>query len=384
MTTLVVCLDRTDDIGTQTDINTPISGWETVLSLVADVGLSDPEDSSVNTILEGLRITQELRDNGESADIAIVSGSSDSVVTADRAVAQQIDELVAKYDPESAIVVLDSAEDERLVPIVESRIPVDSVNRVVVRQARDLESTYYLLKQFLADEELRQTTLVPLGVVLIVFPALAYFGSIAFASATITAVIGAFLVYKGLGAQEYIDGFVAQAQNALYSGQVSVVTYVIGIGLALIGVFFGLLDISEFDLSEGIFLPAMQFAYGSVPWLTAAALTATIGRLLDKYLDRSSDIKQPYLNLPFLVVSVGLVVRGFSAYFLERSEIIDSVVVSSMSIGPVSVSQLTLAPGERLAIFVAAGILISLVGVQIATRISQSGLSRATLEIDNN
>lgn len=384
MTTLVVCLDRTDDIGTQTDIDTPISGWETVLSLVADVGLSDPEDSSVNTILEGLRITQELRDNGESADIAIVSGSSDSVVTADRAVAQQIDELVAKYDPESAIVVLDSAEDERLVPIVESRIPVDSVNRVVVRQARDLESTYYLLKQFLADEELRQTTLVPLGVVLIVFPALAYFGSIAFASATITAVIGAFLVYKGLGAQEYIDGFVAQAQNALYSGQVSVVTYVIGIGLALIGVFFGLIDISEFDLSEGIFLPAMQFAYGSVPWLTAAALTATIGRLLDKYLDRSSDIKQPYLNLPFLVVSVGLVVRGFSAYFLERSEIIDSVVVSSMSIGPVSVSQLTLAPGERLAIFVAAGILISLVGVQIATRISQSGLSRATLEIDNN
>jgi len=79
---------------------------------------------------------------------------------------------------------------------VESRIPVDSVDRVVVRQARDIESTYYLLKQFLADEQLRSTILVPFGAALLLVPALFYWFSAGEAIAGVAGLLGAALLCK--------------------------------------------------------------------------------------------------------------------------------------------------------------------------------------------
>ncbi len=365
MTTLVVCLDRNDDVGRKTGLQTPIVGWEAVRALVTDVGLADPEDSGVNSLLETLRVAQSLRDGHEEAVVAVVSGDRESAVSADRAVARQVDELVAEYEPDSAVVVIDSAEDERLVPIVESRVRVDSVDRVVVRQARDIESTYYLLKQFLADEELRQTVLVPIGLTLLVFPILAWGWSVAGGAAAITAVIGLFLLYKGFSVDEILTGLARRVQESLYAGQVSVVTYVVAGGLTLVGLFVGALGVSGLEGGQGVVVPAMAFAFEGVPWLAMAALTASAGRLLDEVI-REEPLRTSYLTLPFIIVSVGLIVRGFSAFFLEQQGVIDAFVVPAVSLGALEVASFEIAPGERLALFVAAGFLVSLAGVRIA------------------
>ncbi|ADD06170.1 DUF373 family protein [Natrialba magadii ATCC 43099] len=371
MTTLVVCLDRTDDVGRKTGLRSPIVGWEAVRALVTDIGLADPEDSGVNTLLETLRVAQSLRDEDEETVVAVVSGDRESMVSADRAVARQLDELIAEHDPDSAVVVIDSAEDERLVPIVESRVRVDSVDRVVVRQARDIESTYYLLKQFLADEELRQTVLIPVGLTLLVFPMLATVTSPAEGAAAITTVIGLFLLYKGFNIDEIMTGFGHQVRESLYSGQVSVVTYVVAAGLTLVGLFFGALGVSNLDDPAGIGIPAVQFAFDSVPWLAMAALTASAGRLLDEVIGEDP-IRSSYLNLPFIVVAVGLVVRGFTAYFLEQQQLIDPLAVPPAAVGPLTVEGFSLTAGERLAVFVVSAILISLLGAWIASAMSGS------------
>ncbi|ELY99191.1 DUF373 family protein [Natrialba asiatica] len=371
MTTLVVCLDRTDDVGRKTGLQSPIVGWEAVRALVTDIGLADPEDSGVNTLLETLRVGQNLRDENEEAIVAVVSGDRESMVSADRAVARQLDDLIAQHDPDSAVVVIDSGEDERLVPIVESRVQVDSVDRVVVRQARDIESTYYLLKQFLADEELRQTILVPLGLTLLVFPILAMVVAPAEGAAAITTVIGLFLLYKGFSIDEIITGFAHQVRESLYSGQVSVVTYVVAAGLTLVGFFVGALGVSNLDGSTGIGIPAVQFAFDSVPWLTMAGLTASAGRLLDEIIGEDP-VRRSYLNLPFIAVAVGLVIRGFSAYFLEQQQLLSSIAIVETELGPLTVEGFSLAPGERLAVFVISAILVSLIGAWIATAVSSS------------
>ncbi|WP_097008381.1 DUF373 family protein [Natronoarchaeum philippinense] len=373
MTTLVLCVDRTNDVGHKTGLETPVVGWEAVRSLVVDVGLSDPEDSSVNSLLETLKVARELRDGDDDAVVAVVSGASDSMVGADRAVASQLDELIDEHDPDSAVVVIDSAEDERLVPIVESRLRVDSVDRVVVRQARDIESTYYLLKQFLADEELRQTVLVPIGLALLAFPALTIFTGVAEAMAIITAVIGVFLLYKGIGIDDALRRLATQARDSLYSGQVSVVTYVVAAGLTLVGVFAGALSVSEIASTRDAFLPAMTFAYDSILWLTMAALAASTGRLIDEVIGGES-VRQSYLNLPFVVVGIGLVVRGFAGYFLERAGQVPPVTVPSIEAGAVSVEGFTLSLGNRLGAFVVGGVLVSLIGIRIATAIGGSAI----------
>ncbi|WP_335999760.1 DUF373 family protein [Halorientalis halophila] len=361
MTTLVACIDRTGDLTAEP----PVVGWEAVQSLVTDLGVADPEDSRVNCVLEALRVTRDLRDEGEDVVVAVLSAVGDSV-SADRLVARQTDQLDDEYDLESAIVVVDSAEDERLVPIVESRVRVDAVDRVVVRQARDIESTYYLLKQFLADEELRKTILIPLGVALLAFPALMTLAnSPAVAAGAIAAVIGVFFLYKGLGIDSVLASLPGQIQNALYSGQVSLVTYVVAVGLALIGVFAGAIGISATE-NDVPFILATRFAFDSIPWVTAAAFAASTGRLLDEILRRDR-VHSAYVNLPFVALAVGLVVRGFSAYFLETAEVFPAFSIPAMDLGIVSIQGFTLEPRVHLLLFILAGVFVSLVGVRFSS-----------------
>lgn len=373
MSTLVVCVDRNDDIGRKTGTQTPVVGWEAAESLVTKIGLADPEDTSVNSLLETLRIARDLEEEGDDVLVAAVSGSAETMVGSDRAVARQMDAIIDEFDPDSAVIVIDSAQDERLVPIIESRVPVDAVDRVVVRQARDLESTYYLLKQFLADEELRQTVLVPIGVALLAFPILTFLASPAAAIATITAVIGSFVLYKGLGVDEYVADFPVQVRDAMYSGRVSIVTYVVAAGLSLISVFAGALGVSDLPQTQGVLVPAMAFAYHSVPWLALAALAASTGRLFDEAI-RNERVRSSYLNLPFGVVAMGLVVRGFSAYFLQRYDAIPPVIAPAVKIGTFSVGEVALSSEARLAVFVVVGVLISLVGVRISSYVTGSDL----------
>lgn len=371
VTTLVACLDRRDGLAR----SGPVVGREAVRSLVTEIGMADPEDSRVNCVLEALSVAREHREEGQETVVAVLSGSGDTV-GADRAVARQVDDIVDEYDIDSAVLVVDSADDERVIPIVESRVRVDAVDRVVVRQSHDIASTYYLLKQFLADEDLRATVLVPIGAALLAFPVLMLLvESLPIALSAIAAVIGVFLLYKGLGIDDWLAALPGTVRDAFYSGQVSLVTYVVAAGLTLIGVFAGAIGVSGMGQlrSVGAFILAMRFTFDSVPWLALAALAAATGRLLDELI-RDEGIRSSFLNLPFGVVAIGLVVRGFSAYFLEQAGVIGPLRTARLSLGPVTVSQFSLSIWERLAVYVLAGILISLIGVRFAAHISTYGI----------
>jgi putative membrane protein len=278
------------------------------------------------------------------------------------------------------VVVVDSAEGERLVPIIESRVRVDAVDRVVVRQAHDIESTYYLLKQFLADEELRATVLVPFGAALLAFPVLLLLAdSLTLALSAIAAVIGTFLLYKGLGIDDWLAALPGLVRDAFYSGQVSLVTYVVGAGLALVGVFAGAIGVRGMAPETAELIIGMRFIFDAVPWLALAALTASTGRLLDEFLTDKA-VRNSFLNLPFGVVAVGLVVRGFAGYFLERATAIDPLQFPALSLGPVSIDGVAFSVWTRLALFVFAGILVSLFGVRFASYVSTTTIEEELTE----
>lgn len=361
----MACLDRSGDIAGVTGVSPPIIGREAVRSLVLDVGLADPEDSGVNCLLETLRVARDLDDSDEETVVALLAGGGDTV-SAGRSIGAQIDELRANHGVDSAVVVTDSANAQQLVPVIESRLPVDSIDRVIVRQARDIESTYYLLKQFLADEDLRRATLVPLGIALLAFPVLMTYVSPGAALASITAVFGLFVLYKGLGIDAYLASVPSEVRDALYSGQVSVVTYVVAAGLALIGMFAGAIGVSELANRRGLFVSAMQFTFDGVPWFAMAALVASAGHLLDETI-RDAPVATASLNLPFGAIALGIVVRGFAAYFLQRSGVIAPTWIPTVDMGAVSIGGIVLSPGQYLAVFVALGIVVSLVGVRAAT-----------------
>jgi putative membrane protein len=367
VSTLVACLTREVELADR-----PVVGREAAEGLVTDLGVEDPEDSRVNCILEGIRVARDLDDE---TVVAVLSGSVEPV-GGEREIAEQVDSLVEEYDPDSAVVVVDSVEDERLVPVVESRLPVDAVDRVVVRQARDIESTYYLLKQFLADEQLRKTVLVPIGVALLVFPALlALFESVTVSLGAIAAVVGSFLLYKGLGVDALLAELSTEVGEALYAGQVSLVTYVVGTGLALVGIFLGVLGVSSLESDAGELLLLAQFAHDSAPWLTGAALTASAGRLFDEFI-RDDELGAAYVNLPFVAVAVGLAVRGFAAYFLQVSDVASPFTIPQITVGSYELEATQIGSGTHLGLFILGSIVVSLVGVRVASYLSSADYGR--------
>jgi putative membrane protein len=188
--------------------------------------------------------------------------------------------------------------------------------------------------------------------------------SVAVALAVVAGVIGTFFLYKGLGVDDLLRSLPAAVRDAFYSGQVSFVTYVVAGGLALVGAFVGGLAASEMD--EGTLLAGMRFAYESVPWLSLAALAAATGRLLDGALGEERP-GGALLNLPFGVVAIGLVVRGFSAFFLENAGLVESVVVPTTELGALTLQRVELTAEARLVVFVVAGVVVSLVGVVVAS-----------------
>ncbi|MFT4890971.1 MAG: putative membrane protein [Halobacteriales archaeon] len=325
---VVFCVDLDDDLGRKTGIETPVIGEEAVEEAAVALATADPEDSDVNVLFEGLHIARGV--TGESVTVAAVTGNERGDVSANREVGQEVDEVLASLttgENVRCIVVTDGAQDESVVPVIRSRVTIDGVRRVVVRQAQDLESMYYTIKQVLNDPETRGTILVPLGMLLLIYPLWVIVNALEVVNGALPAavlglasgVMGLYVLSRGIGLGSRIDAFADRARNLLYAGRATVITYVVALALLVIGGVSGVeyLQATQADV-EGTLggieaLAALLF--GSVRWFAAAAFTTSVGQITDEYL--ADRLEWRYLNAPFYVVSIAGVLHTLSAYLLD-------------------------------------------------------------------
>ncbi len=143
MKTLVLCVDRDDDIGAKTGIQGPIVGRDANLAAAMRLGIADPEDSDVNALFSAISIYDGYRKENPDAEIATICGDAHVGTVSDIALTRQLDQILRDVRPERVFLVSDGAEDEAFSPIISSRIRVDHVRRVYVRQTPTAESLYY-------------------------------------------------------------------------------------------------------------------------------------------------------------------------------------------------------------------------------------------------
>ncbi len=126
--------------------------------------------------------------------------------------------------------------------------------------------------------------LVPVGIVMLAFPLLLVVTSPTVAVGALAAAIGVFLIYKGLGIDAYLSRLPSQTREALYSGQVSLVTYVVAAGLSLVGVFAGVLGVSAVgDIVPSCLRPLCLRVR---PVADRRGTAASLGRLLDELIQQ--------------------------------------------------------------------------------------------------
>lgn len=147
---LVLCVDRDNDIGEVTGTETPVVGEEELKRVALRFASKKPEDSDVNAIFAALRLYDELKRSGsfDYVNVALVAGHRDEGLKADLRIAEELDRVISSRGFDGAVLVSDGPTDELVLPLVQSKLPVLSVQRVVVQQSRGVEESFILFLRY--------------------------------------------------------------------------------------------------------------------------------------------------------------------------------------------------------------------------------------------
>jgi putative membrane protein len=323
--TLVLSVDRDDDIGWKAKVESPAIGRAACLKAANTLALADPEDSDVNAIFSAVKIYDELTEKGEETAIAVIAGNHLHMIEGDRRIAASLEQVIKETQATNCILVTDGAEDEYVIPIIQSKIPVSSIRRVIVNQMPNLEGTYYILKKFLDDPKISRMIFIPLGLAMLLYAIAYLLDAPGIATIIVVGVIGGYLLYKGFGFDEIVHSIIDALRISLSRGRFSFVTYTTTILLIIIGFTVGFINVLKFystDSSLGLLLYLMTFIYGSIEWFIFAGLVTSVGVIIDVYANEREALGK-VIVFPFFVIALGFILYAASVYIISVSGVPD-------------------------------------------------------------
>jgi putative membrane protein len=363
--TLILCVDRDGDLGIKGGIKTPVVGRGENLNAAVSLALRDPEEPDANAIFEAVRVYDRLQSEVKSEEvfeIATISGSELGGVEADRKIVAELNELLGSFIANEVILVTDGYSDETVLPLVESRVPVSSVRRIVVKHSESIEETAALftryLKMIMENPRYSRIALGLPGLLFLILGILSIFNMLYYYWIAFIFVLSAFMLIKGFGVDKAAKNFTHWARE--YSPpplQVQISNYSAIAGVLCIGVsiYLGWNMASTIitvpsDLAGLLsILPQFigYFIKGSMDLMVIGVILVLLGRAMRWYFEH--DVK--LLRNAALIVSVG--------WFRQ---ILDAT--SDVLINP--------AVSERLIFSIIIGILIGIASILVVLVIHRS------------
>jgi len=209
---LILCVDRDGDLEVKAGVKTPLLGRTANLDGAVSLALKDPEEPDANAMFEAIRLYDRLQNEKqpeENFEVATVSGSELGGVNADRKVVTELNSLLDSFNANEVILVSDGYSDEAVLPLVESRVPVSSVRRIVIKHSESIEETAAVFTKYVRllmdNPRYARIALGLPGLLVFIFGVLwainnfVYRGAIDYFGIAIVIVVGGFLLIKGFG-----------------------------------------------------------------------------------------------------------------------------------------------------------------------------------------
>lgn len=258
---LILCVDRDGDLGVKTEEKTPILGREKNLDAAVSLALRDPEEPDANAMFEALKVYDQLRKQGqphEKFQVATISGSQILGVEADRKLVRELNTVLEAFPASNVVLVTDGYADEAVLPLVESRVPVTSVRRIVVKHSESIEETAALfgkyLKMLIDNPRYSRIALGIPGLLLIIL-ALMYAGGLVYhAWIAFLIVFGAILFVKGFGVDKatvYFVRWIREYEPPPLPVQIAGFAVAVGVIAAFIGIYLGINEAATYYSSLG-------------------------------------------------------------------------------------------------------------------------------------
>jgi putative membrane protein len=328
---LILCVDRDGDLEAKAAIKTPLLGRTANVDGAVALALKDPEEPDANAMFEAVRLYDRLQDEKqpeEVIEVATISGSDLGGVSADRKLVAELNNLLETFSANEVILVSDGYSDEAVLPLVESRVPVSSVRRIVIKHSESIEETAAVFTKYIRllvdNPRYARMALGLPGILVLIFGilwAINYFipNAIYWYGIAIVIVVGGFLLLKGFGVDRATKSFYHWARDydpPALPIQISYYTVIAGILCIAVSVYLGVANVSRnvaFPTDPSAWLAiipqiANYFIKGIMDLMIIGICIVLLGRSVRMYFERDSRL----LRNAALIVSV-----AWSRWILE-------------------------------------------------------------------
>jgi len=324
MVTLILCVDRDDDIGRKAGIKGPIIGRDENIRAANLLALADPEDSDTNAIFGAVSTYDVLKKEGRDVEVATITGNVSVGIKSDEIIRNQFLELLKRIKVDNVILVSDGEEDEFILPIITSIVPVLHVKRIIVRQSRGLESTYYIFVKALKDKETVRKILLPIALILLAF-SFSVFGILiwryyypnsylldpgTFGLSIVFLTLGFYFLFKSFKIGTRIIDSYKRFRKAFAEAKISITSDAVAILIIVFGI------LSSYDSTTYISLIPEKIALffqSLVFWVVLAVVVRESGLYVDLWFHKKSYSKGFWTGI-LIMVGLGIIFYGSIMY----------------------------------------------------------------------
>jgi putative membrane protein len=322
---LILCVDRDGDLGVKTEIKTPLIGREANLNAAIALALKDPEESDANAMFEAVRLYDRLIAEAKSEEvfeIAAISGSELGGVSADRKIVAELSEVLKTFPASEVILVTDGYSDEAVLPLIESRVPVSSVRRVVVRHSESIEETAALftryLKTVLENPRYARMAVGLPGLLLLILGILSILGLVHYYLMTLVIILGICMLVKGFSVDRLVKRvytWMKEYSPPPLTVQVSTFSVIVAFLCVGVGIYLGSVAVMDLGLDFSNWVSVLpqvagHFIKNSKDLIVIGVCLALTGRAIRWYFERDARL---------LLNSALIVLIGWGRQILEAT-----------------------------------------------------------------
>lgn len=307
---LVLCIDRDNDIGSKGGIETPIVGRDACINAGTRLALEDPEDADSNAIFGAVKTYEELVSKGYDAEVAVVAGKFNRGVEADEKISLEVKGILEKYRADGAVIVSDGEDDETILPVIQSRVPVISVRRVIIRHSRSVEYSYAVLGRYLRmlvyDSQYSKFFLGVPGILLAAGALAVIFDAAKWITAIVLAILGGAFIIRAFDIDKAFSSFGRLTPTSF----IKIFSIIGGVLIILAAIANGISNIPSDTLTPGMSALDIvsnrtivgRFADSTITLLWIGIATILGGILLSDWFKGSSRIMSDILRLTVLAL----------------------------------------------------------------------------------
>ncbi|MFO7619359.1 MAG: DUF373 family protein [Thermoplasmata archaeon] len=328
MKVLVLCIDRDDDLGHKAKIEGPVIGRHECVRAALELGIADPEDADTNTMLAAISTYDDLVKKGVSAEVAAITGDVQVGYVSDIALTRQLEETLEVTMASSVVLVSNGAEDEYIFPMVSSRVKVDSVRNVMVKQSKSVESTWYFFIKMIKDEKTRKKIIAPLGLLLLAVGAMLLiplFRAIGELDAVLVVdeisagwlniiifILGLYMVQNAFRVRESVHSNIKRARRSIYQGDVTIPLFLFSAIIFILGIAKGFqaASVELLPQFDDMYTRTLLFLDSGFYWFMVATLIFESRRMVNALIQRELVPRGFWLLSMFMIAATFLVLGG--------------------------------------------------------------------------